>query len=122
MATVLPPGRLSGKTVAVIGSGPAGEPLRRLRPDVARAPGAVDDRDLDVLDGHRVLVDAEDARRLARCRAQPAGELGEVVGGVEPVHRAVPVVAPDQVVPLRDDVAQRAALVAERDAAVHAAP
>ena len=33
----------------------------------------------------------------------------------------VPVVAPDQVVPLRDEVAERAALVAERDAAVHAA-
>ena len=59
---------------------------------------------------------------LARRRAQPAGELREVVGRVEPVHRAVPVVAPDEVVPLRDDVAQRAALVAERDAAVHAAP
>ena len=30
-------------------------------------------------------------------------------------------VAPDQVVPLRDEVAERAAVVAERDAAVHAA-
>ena len=55
------------------------------------------------------------------CRAQPTGELGEVVGRVQPLDRGVPVVAPDQVVPLRDDVAQRAALVAERDAAVHAA-
>ena len=99
----------------------AGEPLRRLRAYGARLPGAVDDRDLDVLDGHRVLVDAEDAGRLARSRAEPAGELREVVGRVQPLDRAVPVVAPDQVVPLRDDVAQRAALVAERDAAVHAA-
>ena len=67
------------------------------------------------------LVDAEHARGLARRRAQPAGELREVVGGVQPLDRAVPVVAPDQVVPLRDEVAERAALVAERDAAVHAA-
>ena len=32
-----------------------------------------------------------------------------------------PVLAPDQVVPLRDQVAERAAVVAEGDAAVHAA-
>ena len=77
--------------------------------------------DLDLLDGHRVGVDAQHAGRLARRRAQPAGELGEVVRRVQPLDGLLPVVAPDQVVPLRDQVAQRAALVAERDAAVHAA-
>ena len=44
------------------------------------------------------------------------------LGYVQPLDRAFPVVAPDQVVPVGDDVAERAALVAERDAAVHAAP
>jgi len=39
---------------------------------------------------------------------------------VESLDRGVPVVTPDQVVPLGNDVAKRAALVAERDAAVHA--
>src|SRR6185436_7314433 len=78
-------------------------------------------RDLDVLDRDRFLVDAEHAGRLTRRRAEPAGELREVVGRVQPLDRAGPVVAPDQVVPLRDQVAQRAAVVAERDAAVHAA-
>ena len=101
--------------------GAAREPLGRPRPHVPGRPGTVDDRDLDVLDRDGVLVDAEDARRLARRGAEPTGELREVVGRVEPVHRAVPVVAPDQVVPLGDQVAERAALVAERDAAVHAA-
>ena len=66
-------------------------------------------------------VDAEHAGRLARRRAQPAGELGEVVGGVQPLDGLVPVVAVDQVVPVGDEVAERAAVVAERDAAVHAA-
>src|SRR6516165_9558688 len=65
---------------------------------------------------------AEHAGALARRRAQPPGELGEVVGGVQPPGRLGPVLAPDQVVPLRDEVTQRAALVAERDAAVHAPP
>ena len=90
--------------------------------DPALVPRPVDDLDLDLLDRDRVGVDAEHARRLARRRAQPAGELGEVVGGVQPVDGVAPVVAVDEVVPVGDQVAERAAVVAERDAAVHAAP
>ena len=95
---------------------------RRLhRLDPALVPGALDDLDLDLLDRDRVLVDAEHARRLTRRRAQPAGELGEVVGRVQPVDGLAPVVAVHEVVPVGDDVPERAAVVAERDAAVHAA-
>src|SRR5690606_16105428 len=43
------------------------------------------------------------------------------VGGVQPFDGVPPVVPVDQVVPLGDEVAERAAVVAERDAAVHAA-
>ena len=50
-----------------------------------------------------------------------AGELGEVVGRVQAVDGRAPLVAVDEVVPVGDQVAERAALVAERDAAVHAA-
>ena len=114
-------GGQAGRAGADHRDGAAREPLRRLRPDQAGLPRLVDDRDLDVLDRDRVLVDAEHAGGLARRRAQPTGELREVVGRVQPLDRALPVVAPDQVVPLRDDVPERAALVAERDAAVHAA-
>ena len=105
-----------------------GDPLARAAPigtcgvDPALVPRPVDDLDLDLLDRHRVGVDAEHARRLARRRAQPAGELGEVVRGVQAVDGVAPVVAVDEVVPVRDQVAERAAVVAERDAAVHAAP
>ena len=98
----------------------AGQLVGRQRHDPALVEGVVDDLDLDLLDGHRVLVDAEHAGRLARRRAQPTGELREVVGGVQPLDRVAPVVAVDQVVPVGDQVAERAAVVAERDAAVHA--
>src|SRR4029079_19165157 len=81
----------------------------------------VDDRDLDVLDGHRIAVDADDARSLTWRRAQPSGELREVVRLVQPLDGVGPVIPPDEVVPLWDQVAQRATLVTERDAAVHAA-
>jgi hypothetical protein len=101
--------------------GLAGQALGDLRRDVAGLPRLVDDRDLDVLDGDRRLVDAEHARRLARGGAQPPGELGEVVRGVQPVARRAPVLAVGVVVPLGDEVPERTAVVAERDAAVHAA-
>ena len=119
------PGELLGGGEAGGPGADDGDPLardlgRRHRRDPALVPGPVDDRHLDLLDGDRVLVDAEHARALARRRAQPAGELGEVVGGVQPVDGVLPPVAVHEVVPVGDDVAERAAVVAERDAAVHA--
>ncbi len=92
-----------------------------LRHDPALGPGAIDDRQLDLLDRDRVVVDPQHARGLAGGRAERAGELGEVVRGVQAVDGRLPVVAVDQVVPVGDQVPERAALVAERDAAVHAA-
>ena len=94
----------------------------RLRHDPAFVPRAIDDRDLDLLDRHRVaFVDLEHACGLARRRAQAAGELREVVRPVQLLDRLLPAVAIDEVVPVRDQVPERAAVVAERDAALHAA-
>ena len=95
---------------------------RRLRHDPALVPAAVDDRDLDLLDRDRVaLADLQHARRLARRGAQTTGELREVVGRVQLDDRLAPAVAVDEIVPVRDQVAERAAVVAERHAALHAA-
>ena len=88
---------------------------RRPGHDPALVPGAVDDRVLDLLDRDRVaLADLEHAGGLARRRAQPAGELREVVRRVQLADRVVPAAAVDEVVPVRDQVPQRAAVVAER--------
>jgi len=91
----------------------------RLHP--ALVPGLIDDGQLDRLDGDRVIVDAEYARTLARRRTERAGELGEIVGGVQALDGLRPLTAPDEVVPVRDQVGERATLMAERNAAVHAA-
>ena len=100
---------------------PAAGPLaRRLWGDPTLLPGTVDDLDLHLLDGDRVSVDAQHASRLARRRAEPTGELREVVGGVQPLDRLAPVSPVDQVVPLRDEIAEWATVVAKGDAAVHA--
>ena len=94
---------------------------RRPRRHPALVPGAIDDRGLDRLDGHRIVVDAEHARPFARRRTQLAGELREVVRRVQPLDRRLPAVAIDEVVPVGNQVAERAALMTERNAAVHAA-
>ena len=87
----------------------AGARRRRLGRDPALLPAAVDDGVLDALDGHRRGVDAEHARALAGRRADAAGELREVVGLVQALERLAPEAAVDEVVPLRDQVVDRAA-------------
>jgi hypothetical protein len=91
---------------------------------------SIDDGALDALDRHRRVEDAQRARAFARRRADATGELREVVGLVQAVERLAPEAAVDQVVPLRDQVVDRAAGghavdqlagVAEGNAAVHAA-
>src|SRR5579862_5504015 len=96
-------------------------PARRRRCDETRVPRVVDDVLLDVLDRDRVVVDVEDARLLARGGADAAGELGEVVRRVQPIDRLAPAPAVHEVVPVGDDVPERAALVTEGDATIHAA-
>src|SRR5689334_5392253 len=94
---------------------------RALRADPAFLPSFVGDRVLDRLDADRVVVDAQHARLFARRWADAAGELGEVVGRVQDFDRVLPVLAVNEVVPVGNDVVDRAARHAERDAAVHAA-
>ena len=98
--------------------------------DPAFLPAAVDDGALDVLDRDRRLDDAEHAGAFAGRGTDPAGELGEVVGLVQAVEGLAPEAAVDEVVPLGDEVVDRAAAghavedhagVAERRAAIHAA-
>ena len=65
-------------------------------------------------DRHGIVVDVEDARPLARGRTYPAVKLGKVVGGVKLLKRLLPPPAIDEVVEVRDDVAQRTPAHAER--------
>ena len=110
-----------GRSRADDGDALAGPRCRRLRGDPAFGERALDDRRFGRLDRDRRVVDPEHARRLARRRTQASGELGEVVRRVQPVDRRAPAIAVDEIVPVGNQVAERAALMAERNAAVHAA-
>ena len=94
--------------------------FRRLGPDPALLESVVDDAELDALDGDGIVVDAEHAGALAGRRAERPRELREIVRCVEPVDGLAPPVPVHEIVPVGNEVAQRAPLVAEGDAAVHA--
>ena len=113
----------AGRSRADHGDALAGLVVGHLRPDPAHLPGLVGDGLLDVLDGDRLVLEVERARLLARRRAGAAGELGEIVGGMEIAGSLLPVLLEDEVVPIRNLVVHGAAAraVAERNAAIHAA-
>ena len=99
----------------------SGVVLGRLRLDPAFLPATFNHRTLDELDGDRRLIDAEDTCGLARRGADAAGELREVVGGVEAANGGLPTAVVDKVVPVGNEVVDRAAGMAKRYAAIHAA-
>ena len=117
------PGPDDGDTLARAGGG-------NVRADPPLVEGAIRDDALDRLDRDRVVVQTEGARPLARSGTDAARELGEVVRLVEANGRLLPLAAPDEVVPVRNQVVHGAAgghspdelpRVAERGPAVHAA-
>src|SRR5260370_1014649 len=89
----------------------------RLRFYPASLERAVGDRAFDGLDGDGIVLDVERAGGLARRRADAAGDLGEIVGGVEVARSLLPVAAIDEGVPVRDLIVARTAGVAEGNAA-----
>jgi hypothetical protein len=102
------------------GHAAAGLFSRNLRHDPAFVPSAIDNRAFDALDRHRLVGDVQRAGCFARGGADAAGEFREVVGGMQHFQRILPIAFVNQMVPVRDDVVHRAAVMAIRDAAVHA--
>ena len=111
----------AGGAAADDGDALAGGLLGRLGMNPALVPGALDDGPLDELDGDGRLIDAEHAGGFARRGADAAGELREVIRRVEAANGGLPSIVVDEIVPVGDEIVDRAAGVAEGHAAVHAA-
>ncbi|EKE17158.1 MAG: hypothetical protein ACD_10C00594G0001 [uncultured bacterium] len=75
----------------------------------------------DRLDADRRCVNPQGAGRFTGRRADTAGEVREVVGRMQDFQRLFPVAAINQIVPVGNDVIHRTAVIAERNAAIHAA-
>ena len=91
----------------------------RLRYDPTFLEGSLDNLLFDLLDRHRLVVDGQDTSRFAGCRAESAGELGEVVRGVESFDGGSPLVSINELVPFGNHVSEWTSLSTERDATVH---
>src|ERR1700683_740007 len=93
---------------------------RRLRNDPTLRPRVIDNVFFDQLDGNGIVVDVEDASLFARRGTHAPGALGKIIGRVKAVDRFAPASAINQIVPIGNNVAERATLVAEGDPAIHA--
>ena len=93
---------------------------RRRRRDPTLVERTIDNRRFDGFDRDRGIIDAQHARAFARRRTQAAGELREIVGRMQALDRRAPVIAIDEIVPVGNEITERASLMAERNAAVHA--
>mmetsp|Transcript_17596 Transcript_17596/g.29846 ORF Transcript_17596/g.29846 Transcript_17596/m.29846 type:complete len:263 (-) Transcript_17596:36-824(-) len=98
----------------------------RLWLDPSLREAVLDDGKLSGLDGHRLLVDAQNTCLLARCRTGRSSELREVVGVQQSLQGPLPLALMHQLIPGGDAIAQGAAsttlvrTMAGRCAAIHA--
>ena len=99
----------------------AGANFRGLGMDPAFGESALHDIFFDLLDGDGRLVDAQHARRFARRGTDASGEFGEIIGRVQLAYRALSSGRDRRVVPVGNEIVDRASGLTERDAAIHAA-
>ena len=84
--------------------------------------GMINDLNFDLLNCYGVLVHTKNTCRFARSWAQTASEFWKVIRCVQALDCLLPMTAIHEVVPVRNQVAQWTAVIAERNTAVHATP
>src|SRR5580700_2668 len=87
----------------------AGALGRRLRNDPALLEAALNDGILDILNGDRRGVDSQNAGALTGGGTNASGKVREIVRLVQTLQRFMPEAAIDEIVPLRNQVVDRAA-------------
>src|ERR1700738_5351464 len=93
----------------------------RLGTNEAFGETSLHDAVFNLLDGDRGLVDSQHARRLTRGWTNASGELGEIICRVKLAHGFFPAPVIHQIIPVWDEIVDRASAVAEGHAAIHAA-
>jgi hypothetical protein len=114
-------GSQTGRSTAHNRYGLTGEALRGNRLNPAFLPRLINNRDFDLLDGHRRLVNSQDTGGFAWCRAETTGELGKVVRFVQTLNGLAPFTSTNEIIPFGDEVPQGTSVVAKRNATIHTA-
>src|SRR5579875_3447239 len=94
---------------------------RKFRLNPTRLEGMVDDLLLDKLDGYGRLINTQHAGRFARRRTDTSRKLREVIGRMQSPQSFTPAVFPNEIVPVRNQIAKWATRMTERHATIHAA-
>src|SRR5215472_6973146 len=113
--------RQTGRTRAHDGYFLSGAEFGRIRTDQTFFPSTLHDAFLNLLDRDRRRVDAEYTSCFTWRGTDSAGEFGKVVRRVKLAQRLFPTAAINQVVPVGNEVVNRASGVTEGHAAIHAA-
>ena len=99
----------------------AGLVLGRLWNNPALVPTPINDCTFDGFNGDRCIIEVERAGSLAGCGANPARKFREIIGRMEVAQRLLPIAVIDEIIPVRNLVIHRTAVMAVRNAAIHAA-
>ena len=92
-----------------------------LRPNPTLFKAFVNNRNLMQLDRHRRRDNPQHTGCFTGGRADPTSEFGKIVGRMESLQGLFPLTTINQIVPLRNQIAERTAAHAEGYAAIHAA-
>src|ERR1700687_5150531 len=99
----------------------SGAKFRRLWSKPTLQKSAFHDVFFVLLDRDWRLVDTQHTRGFTGSGANSAGELGKIICGVQLADGFLPASAIDKIVPVRNEIADRASGLAEWNAAIHAA-
>ena len=95
---------------------------RHLRRHPTFSPCSVNNFNFNLFDRHCIRVNAEHACRFARRRAQSPREFRKIICRMQALDRVSPISAIHKIIPVRDQVSERAPVIAERNSTVHAPP
>ena len=93
----------------------------RLGHNPAFGPSFVNNCMLDGFDPNGIIIDVQCASRFARRGTNTPGKFWKIVSRVKHIQSTTPILAKYEVVPVGDDVVNRAAVITKRYAAIHAA-
>jgi hypothetical protein len=84
----------------------------RFRHDPTFGKASIDNGSFDVFNGDRWVGNAQNTSALARGWAYPASKFREIVGLMQTGQSVLPLVAINQIVPFRNEIRDRAAVIA----------
>src|SRR3990167_4651384 len=79
----------------------------------------LDDIQLNIFNGDRLVVDSENTGPFARSGAEKPGKFRKIIRLMKSINRLPPTIFINQIVPIGDQISERTSLMAKRNPAIH---